>query len=62
MKIAGIIIIVFGALSMLGILLKGGNLIGPIFWIALGWFLLYRANKKDAVKSQNEELPNYPQK
>ena len=55
MKTAGIVIIALGVLSMLGILLKGGNLIGPVFWIALGWFLLYRARKKKEVESHNEE-------
>lgn len=46
MKITGWIFVVLGALSFLGAALKGNNTFGPLFWIALGSYLIYRANKK----------------
>lgn len=46
MRIAGWIIFIFGALSFLGATLKGDNPIGPSFWLALGIYLIYRANNK----------------
>ncbi len=67
MKIAGWILIVFGLLSFLGASLKGNGLIGPITFIGLGIFLLYRARnkeneesseKKDAIQSHEIEHLN----
>jgi|GEM_PF-592808 hypothetical protein bacD2_24371 len=46
MKITGWILVVLGALSFLGAALKGNGTIGPLFWLALGSYLLYRVNKK----------------
>lgn len=51
MKIAGWIITIFGALSFLGAALNGHNVLGPSFWLALGIFLLYRANNKENKKN-----------
>lgn len=43
MKIAGWICLALGTLSFFGAALKGNNVFGPCFWIALGVFFLYRA-------------------
>lgn len=53
MKITGWIFVVLGALSFLGAALKGNSTIGPLFWLALGSYLLYRVNRKseEAEKS-----------
>lgn len=42
----GWICVVIGSLSLLGVILKGHNPLGPLFWIGLGIFLLQRANQK----------------
>lgn len=46
MKTTGWIFLVFGALSFLGAATKGNSVFGPLFWIALGAYLIYRANNK----------------
>lgn len=46
MKTAGWICLVIGALSFFGAVLMGNSAFGPLFWIGLGVFLLYRANNK----------------
>lgn len=55
MKIAGWIILILGCVSFLGCLLGGSNLMGPTFWIALGIFLLYRANQKKKEKEEKDK-------
>lgn len=55
MKIAGWIILTLGVLSFLGSLLGGSNPMGPTFWIALGIFLLYRANQKKKEKEDKDK-------
>lgn len=50
MRIAGWIFIVFGALSFFGAALKGHSVFGPLFWIGLGAFFLYRASIKNIKK------------
>lgn len=47
MKIAGWICTILGALSFIGALSAGHNPLGPVFWFALGIFLLYRAKNKE---------------
>ena len=46
MKTTGWILLIFGALSFLGAASKGNSVFGPLFWIALGAYLIYRANNK----------------
>ena len=46
MKTWGWICVVVGGLAFLGAVLKGNNPTGPVFWLGLGVFLLYRANQK----------------
>lgn len=53
MKIAGIIVLVLGALSFLGAASAGHSVIGPLFWIAVGIAMLYFANQKK--KKQQED-------
>lgn len=55
MKTAGWIILTLGFLSFLGCLLGGSNPMGPTFWIALGIFLLYRANQKKKEKEEKDK-------
>lgn len=58
MKIAGWIILVLGTLSFIGCIIGGSNPIGPTFWIALGIFLLYRANQKKKEKEEKDKWDN----
>ena len=53
MKTAGWIILVIAVLSFMGAALKGHSVFGPCFWIAVGGYLLYRANTK---KEKEETL------
>ncbi len=55
MKTAGWIILVFGILAFFGAALKGNSVFGPCFWIALGGYLLYRANNKEDKGSNKTE-------
>lgn len=53
MRTLGWILLIFGGLSFIGAASKGHSVFGPLFFIALGGFLLYRANNKD----QKEDGP-----
>lgn len=56
MKTAGIIVLVLGALSILGAAMAGHSVIGPLFWVAVGIALLYFANqKKEKQQDDNSE-------
>ena len=44
MKKFGIGLLIFGALAFIGAASKGNSVFGPCFFIALGIFLMYRAN------------------
>lgn len=60
MKKFGYFCLILGILAFIGAASKGHSVFGPCFWIALGSFLLYRANneqerKKETVKF--EEIP-----
>lgn len=57
MKTAGWIILVIGILAFFGAALKGNSVFGPCFWIALGGYLLYRANNKEE-KEEGATKPN----
>lgn len=65
MRIAGWILLIFGGLSFLGAALKGHSVFGPLFWIALGGFLLYRANnkaqKEDGFANESKREDMQPQ-
>jgi len=54
MKIAGWIVLSIGVLSLIG----GRNPFGPLFWIALGIFLLHRASQKEKEKKDKEDWNN----
>lgn len=54
MKTAGWIILVFGSLAFFGAVLYGNNVSGPIFWIALGLFLIHRGKAKEKEKKAAE--------
>lgn len=53
MRTTGLIFTILGALALLGSTLKGHNPTGPLFWLGLGIFLIYRANQK---KEEKEKL------
>ena len=62
MKSAGWICLVIGVLSFFGAALKGNSSVfGPLFWIGLGAFLLYRANNKEESKKRPSELNQHPE-
>ena len=52
MKTAGWVILVIAVLSFMGAALKGHSVFGPCFWIAVGAYLLYRANNKEEKKEE----------
>lgn len=52
MRTTGWICLVIGVLSFFGAALKGNSIFGPLFWISLGAFLLYRVNNKDDEREQ----------
>lgn len=60
MKIAGWIFLVIGVLSFFGAALKGNSVFGPLFWISLGAFLLYRGNnnEKEIEEKRDVTLPD----
>lgn len=58
MKIAGWIILVLGSISLLGCITGGSSPMGPTFWIALGIFLLHRANQKEKEKEEKDKWKN----
>lgn len=58
MKTTGWIFLIFGILSFLGACSKGDSVFGPLFWVALGIFLLYRANRKKADKESSIQKNN----
>ncbi len=55
MKIWGLILVVLGGIAFFGAAMMGDNVIGPTFWIALGAFLLYRANQRKRDKENAEK-------
>ncbi len=58
MKIAGIVILVFGSLSFLGCLIGGNSVFGPLFWIGLGAYLIHRAAQKKKEQAEKDEWNN----
>ena len=55
MKTTGWIILVFGTLSFIGNLMAGHSPMGSSFWIALGAFLLHRAEQKKKEKEDKDK-------
>ena len=48
--------LVIGVLAFIGAVSKGNSVIGPLFWTALGSYLIHRANSKEQEKKSEEEL------
>ena len=62
MKTLGGIILFIGFFAFFGAVLKGNSVFGPCFWMALGIYLLYRANNKEekeevSTKPKNSDSP-----
>lgn len=56
MKVAGWILIVFGALSLIGAAAAGNSAFGPLFWIGLGIaFVCVGKRNKRTVKVIKEK-------
>ena len=55
MKTFGWISIAFGGLAFLGAALKGHNVMGPVFWLGLGIYLVHRANQKKQEQKDKED-------
>ena len=47
MKTIGWILLVIGVLSLIGAASAGDSVFGPLFFVSIGAYLLYRANNKD---------------
>lgn len=58
MKTWGWICVIIGGLAFLGTISKSGNPTGPIFWLGLGIFLLYRANQKKQEQKEKDDWVN----
>lgn len=58
MKIAGWIIIVFGTLALIGACAGGNSIIGALFWIVVGIYLLRRASQKQQEKEEKDKWNN----
>ena len=58
MKTTGIVILILGLISLLGCLIGGDSIVGPLFWVGLGIFLIHRANQKKQEKKEKEEWNN----
>lgn len=58
MKTTGIVILILGLISLLGCLIGGDSVFGPLFWVGLGIFLIHRANQKKQEKKEKEEWNN----
>lgn len=50
MKTTGKVFLVLGILAFLGAALGGNSVFGPCFFIALGAYLIHRANEKEKNK------------
>ena len=57
MKVAGWILIVFGALSLIGAAAAGNSAFGSLFWIGLGiaFVCVGKRNKKDSESDKGEK-------
>lgn len=59
MKVIGWILLIFGALALIGSLAYGnGSVMGSAFWTAVGAFLITRANKKKQEQTAKQEWAN----
>ena len=62
MKVIGWILVVFGGLALIGSIAGGHSPFGPLFWMALGFILIYFGNKKEkekqSVVKEKEETNN----
>jgi len=60
MKITGIVLLVLGGLSLFGTLMRfthnmNGSFLGPLVIIALGGFLVHKANKNKEKEMDKEK-------
>ena len=60
MKTAGIVLVIFGSLSLLGFLLNptGGASAGGLVFIVLGAYLIYRAKQKKKEQQDKQDWSN----
>lgn len=56
MKSIGWFCLILGGVALLGAIVKGHSAFGPLFWIALGAFLLYRADEKKSAQQTKLHL------
>ena len=61
MKVAGYIITTIGLLALIGSFYGGSSPIGPLFWIAIGIFLLLKARRKREDKDKLDKWNNSDQ-
>lgn len=61
MKVLGWILLLLGVFGLIGLLMSGQFHAGSLIWIAIGGYLISRANKKEEEeKKKNEWLNNKP--
>lgn len=54
MKTTGRVLFILGILSFLGGITRGNVLVGPIFFIMLGYYLIDKSNKNEQEKKEQE--------
>lgn len=58
MKTTGIVLLVFGALALMGNMRGRGNPTDTLFFIVLGAYLIHRANQKKKEKEDKDKWAN----
>lgn len=51
-------LIVLAGLALIGALSAGNNPLGPVFWLGVGIYLVYRANQKEKENKEKEDWKN----
>lgn len=59
MKKTGWAFLILGVVSFLGAVSTGKSVLGPLFWGALGAYLIHRANQKATEQNNKAKIANY---
>lgn len=51
-------LIVLAGLALIGTLSAGNNPLGPVFWLGVGIYLVYRADRKEKENKEKEDWKN----
>lgn len=56
MKTTGIVFMIIGGLAFMGASIGGHSVVGPIFWLALGAYLVHMAEEESKEKQNDNKL------